>query len=319
MQSSPASDDEPRLLTRRDPLEPHQPPPPRLRLADAIAGESNDQIDTEIDPPLRSHATVSATRPRRRGTFKRLLANLAVLSVLAAIALVVAAIWLRHSMRAALPQIDGTLHVAGLTAPVTVSRDAQGVPSIRAANLDDLLFTQGFVTAQDRLWQMDILRRHAAGELAEILGPRLVDHDKRQRYLQLRAAADRAAQNMTPDQLHQFQAYARGVNAFIDTHRDHLLVEFHLLHYTPRAWTPRDSLLVSLVMWQDLSTSFPEKLDRESLSRHLPPSLLSDLYSTGSWRDRPPTQPPPDLTTPHAIEQVPLDNTQSKLESPAPA
>ena len=319
MQSSPASDDEPRLLTRRDPLEPHQPPPPRLRLADAIAGESNDQIDTEIDPPLRSHATVSATRPRRRGTFKRLLANLAVLSVLAAIALVVAAIWLRHSMRAALPQIDGTLHVAGLTAPVTVSRDAQGVPSIRAANLDDLLFTQGFVTAQDRLWQMDILRRHAAGELAEILGPRLADHDKRQRYLQLRAAADRAAQNLTPDQLHQFQAYARGVNAFIDTHRDHLPVEFHLLRYTPRAWTPRDSLLVSLVMWQDLSTSFPEKLDRESLSRHLPPALLSDLYPTGSWRDRPPTQPPPDLTTPHVIDQIPLDNTQSKLESPAPA
>jgi penicillin amidase len=305
-------EDEPRLLTRTDPSQPQQqgePPHERLRLL--------DEID-EIDPSPRSQEAAAAPR-RRRGFLKKLLATLAVLAILVAIALIVAAVWLRHSMRAAMPQIDGTLHIAGLTAPVTISRDAQGVPSISAANLDDLLFAQGFVTAQDRLWQMDILRRHAAGELAEILGPRLVDHDKRQRYLQLRAAADRAAQNLPPDQLHQFQAYARGVNAFIDTHRDLLPVEFHLLHYTPRAWTPRDSLLVSLVMWQDLSTSFPEKLNRESLSRHLPPALLSDVYPTGSWRDRPPTEPPPDLTAPRAIEQIPLDNTQSKVESPAPA
>ncbi|HVG27038.1 MAG TPA: penicillin acylase family protein, partial [Acidobacteriaceae bacterium] len=225
-------------------------------------------------------------------------------------------LWLRHTTRAALPQVDGSLSVAGLTAPVVVSRNAQGVPSIRAGNLDDLLFAQGFVTAQDRLWQMDLLRRHAAGELAEILGSRLIEHDRRQRYLQLRATADRAAQLMPAAQARETQAYARGVNAFIDSHRDRLPLEFHLLHYTPRPWTPRDSLLVSLVMWQDLSTSFPRKLDREALSQHLPPDLLPALYPVGSWRDRPPTQPRTDLTTPHEVEEIPLDPTQVRNTRP---
>ncbi len=220
-------------------------------------------------------------------------------------------------MHAVLPAIDGTLSVDGLRAPVTVGRNAQGVPSIHATSMEDLTFAQGYVTAQDRLWQMDTLRRHAAGELAEILGPGLVVHDEMQRYLQLRAAADRAAASLTPDQLRELEAYARGVNAFIDSHRDRLPLEFHLLHYTPRPWTPRDSLLVSLVMWQDLSTSFPHKLDRELLAQHLPQSLLADLYPVGSWRDHPPTQPPTDLTTPHEIEEIPLDKTQSRVELPS--
>jgi penicillin amidase len=217
-------------------------------------------------------------------------------------------------MRASLPVIDGTISVGGLSAPVTVTRNAQGVPSIHASTADDLLFAQGYVTAQDRLWQMDTLRRHAAGELAEILGPGLVQHDKLQRYLQLRAAADRGAASLTLDQHRELEAYARGVNAFINDHLNNLPLEFHLLHYTPRPWTPRDSLLVSLVMWQDLSTTFTTKLDREELARHLPPSLLPDLYPVGSWRDHPPTQPPADLTTPHDVEEIPLDKTQSQLE-----
>ncbi|HEX4154775.1 MAG TPA: penicillin acylase family protein [Acidobacteriaceae bacterium] len=271
-----------------------------------------------MDASRRTSITSTRRRPHSRphSWIRKLFTAIVILAAVACVVLVLAAIWLRHSMRAALPQIDGTLHVAGLHAPVAVTRNAQGVPSIHAANIDDLLFAQGFVTAQDRLWQMDILRRHAAGELAEILGPGLVEHDKRQRYLQLRATADRAAQTLPPDQLHELESYARGVNAFIATHRNRLPVEFHLLHYTPRPWSPRDSLLISIVMWQDLSTDFPQKLDRESLSRHLPPSLLAALYPVGSWRDRPPTQPPTDLTGPHIIEQIPLDPTQSKLNSP---
>lgn len=254
----------------------------------------------------------------RRNRFARWFTNALVGAVVIAIALtIVGVIWARHAMRAALPTLDGTLAVSGLSAPVTVDRDAQGVPSIHATTREDLLFAQGYVTAQDRLWQMDMLRRHAAGELAEVLGPSLVAHDKMQRYLQLRAAADRAAAMLPTDQRREMEAYARGVNAFIDSHRDTLPLEFHLLHYTPRPWTPRDSLLVSLIMWQDLSTSFIHKLDREELAQHLPQSLLADLYPVGSWRDHPPGQPPPDLTTPHEVEQVPLDATQSRLEQPA--
>src|SRR5215472_3177104 len=263
-------------------------------------------------------ARINASRNRRgRRVFWRLFLAAFIIAILAGVCVAVGAIWARHVMRAALPTIDGTLSVEGLQGPVTVTRNAQGVPSIHASSEDDLLFAQGYVTAQDRLWQIDTPRRHAAGELAEILGPGLVLHDELQRYLQLRAAADRGAASLPPDQRRELEAYARGVNAFINSHRDKLPLEFHLLHYTPRPWTPRDSLLVSLVMWQDLSTSFPRKLDRELLAQHLPQSLLADLYPVGSWRDHPPTQPPTDLTSPRDIEEIPLDKTQSRLEQPS--
>jgi penicillin amidase len=221
-------------------------------------------------------------------------------------------LWLRHALHSSLPQLDGELRISGLSAPVTVTRDTHGVPSIHAANLDDLLFAQGFITAQDRLWQMDVLRRHAAGTLAELLGPSLVEHDRMQRYLQIRAAADRALTALPGDQRHQLEAYARGVNAFITSHADSLPVEFHALHYTPALWSSRDTLLVALVMSQDLTTSFPEKLNREALTARLPADLLADMFPVGSWRDRPPTQTEVDLTTPTGeINQVPLDNSQS--------
>lgn len=261
---------------------------------------------------------VEVSRPGRgRRTLRRLFYVCLALFIVITGLIVAGAIWSRHVMRAALPALDGTLPVDGLQAPVTVARNGQGVPSISATSMDDLLFAQGYVTAQDRLWQMDTLRRHAAGELAEILGRGLVAHDELQRYLQLREAADRGAASLPPDQRRELEVYARGVNAFIDSHRDKLPLEFHLLHYTPRPWTPRDSLLVSLVMWKDLATSFPQKLDREALAHHLPQSLLPDLYPVGSWRDHPPTQAPTDLTTPRDIEEIPLDKTQSRLKLPS--
>ena len=161
---------------------------------------------------------------------------------------------------------------------------------------------------------MDALRRHAAGDLAEILGSSLVEHDRTQRTLQLRNAADRAIAVLPADQLHQLDAYARGVNAFLTQNADHLPVEFHLLHYKPAPWTPRDSLLVALAMTQDLSTEFPTKLLRESFSAHIAPDLLPDLYPVGSWRDHPPAEAVPDLTSPRPeIEQIPLDDSQSRL------
>lgn len=250
-------------------------------------------------------------------TIKRAFIALEIVLLLGLAGVLALTITMRRAMRAALPQLDGTIRVAGLTQPVTVTRDPQGVPAITATNLDDLLFAQGYVTAQDRLWQMDALRRHAAGDMAEILGSPLVEHDRIQRTLQLRTAAERALTALPSDQMHQLEAYARGVNAFIDTHRETLPVEFHLLHYAPTPWSPRDSLLVLLAMAQDLSSSFPQKLNREGFSQHLPASLLADLYPTVSWRDRPPTQTALDLTAPtESIEQIPLDKTQAESERP---
>jgi penicillin amidase len=252
---------------------------------------------------------------------RRILRLLTAAAAVLVLFLLATAAILRHDMHASLPQnlglLNGTLPVHGLTASVTITRDTRGVPSIHASNLDDLLFTQGYITASDRLFQMDSLRRHGAGTLAEILGPSLVPHDRLQRILQLRAAADRATAVLAPDQLHQLQAYANGVNAFIATHRSTLPIEFHILHYTPAAWQPRDSLLIALVMSQDLATYFPTKLNREALAAHLPANLLADMYPVGSWRDHPPTQTSNDLTYPTTpVEQIPLDRTQSSV-SPA--
>ncbi len=131
-------------------------------------------------------------------------------------------------------------------------------PHIRAQSIDDLVFAQGFVTAGDRLFQMDALRRHAAGDLAEILGSGMLAHDRSQRTLQLRAAADRALRDLPPDQLHQLELYARGVNAPSTPSEPHLPLEFRILRYRPRPWLPRDSLLVGLAMFQDLTNRFPK-------------------------------------------------------------
>jgi penicillin G amidase len=190
---------------------------------------------------------------------------------------------------ATLPQVDGRIAAAGLGAPVEVVRDAQGVPHIRAQNLSDLLFAQGYVTAQDRLWQMDMTRRYAGGELAEILGPDLVEHDRAQRILSLRSEAQRSSSRLDDQEKALFEAYARGVNAFIDSHKNKLPLEFRLMGYSPKPWTMEDSYLVGAQMAQNLShEQFANKLLREKLTAILGAQKAADLYTNTSWRDRPP-------------------------------
>jgi penicillin amidase len=261
--------------------------------------------------------------PTRRGAGHRLLVfclAFALVAALAASAFLAGRHYIRNAMRQDLPQLDGSLAVYGLAAPVTVARDARGVPHIHASSMDDLIFAQGFVTAQDRLWQMDLLRRHAAGQLAAILGRSMLEHDRLQRTLQLRAAADRAIAVLPADQRHWLDVYARGVNASIAAQHDHLPVEFRLLAYQPAPWTPRDSILVELALFQDLTTGFPAKLGREALAAHLSPDLIADLYPVGSWRDHYPGQPIPDVSAPQPeFNDMPLDESQSHLRRPAPA
>ena len=270
------------------------------------------------NPEVVPDEPLTPKEARRRLLFRRILLTLTTLVLLiAVIGFVTARHWLRQSLHDSLPQLDGSISISGLYAPVTIQRDAHGVPHIRAASLDDLLVAQGFVTAQDRLWQLDALRRHASGSLAEILGPSLLPHDRLQRTLQLRAAADRAAAALPPDQLHALERYAAGVNASIALQQSHLPLEFRLLRYQPAPWTPRDSLLVALVMYQDLTNTFPIQLSREALTARLPQHLVSDLYPTITWRDHPPAQPTVDLTAPQQnIPNVPLDESQTKLTRP---
>ncbi len=276
------------------------------------------RLQTRQPPPdLPARKPPSALRAGRLSLFGLLL--LALFAVLAG------RVWLHTLALKNLPQISGTLPTPGLAAPVTITRDPRGIPSLRARSFDDLLFAQGFVTAQDRLFQMDTLRRHAAGELAEILGAGLVSHDRLQRTLALGPTADRILTELPPDQIHAFERYASGVNAAIAVQQHHLPLEFHLLAYDPRPWTARDSVLVSLVLFEDLTNAFPQKLNREALTARLAPAaspeqraqLLADLYPVGSWRDHPPSQPSTDLTTPlEDFPEIPLDDTQVELHQP---
>ena len=221
--------------------------------------------------------------------------------VLALLAIIGTASWFYLLARSSLPQLDGAISVAGLSAPVKVMRDGHGVPTIDAASLEDLFFAQGYVTAQDRLWQMDIIRRFAAGEISEILGSDFLKHDREQRVLGLRVVARHAVESsLSTRDRRYFEAYASGVNAFINAHRDHLPLEFRILHYAPRAWTVEDSVLMGARMVQDLNHySYARALEREKILAKLGPELTADLYVNSSWRDRPPSGQPLRMDQPH--------------------
>jgi penicillin amidase len=196
--------------------------------------------------------------------------------------------WIAHS---AVPKMDGKVSVPGISSKVRVVRDPHGVPTIEAATLEDLFFAQGYVTAQERLWQMDMMRRAAGGELSEVIGEDTIKMDREERILGLRLAAQAAENNITARDRVYFDAYTRGVNAFIDSHRNRLSLEFRLLKYAPRPWTVTDSLLIGARMVQDLNhSSNPPALTREKILAKLGPELTADLYVNSSWRDRPPTE-----------------------------
>ncbi len=234
-----------------------------------------------------STLTVTTVPASRRSTGVRIL-----LWLLLVLALLVAGVvaFAYFVARSALPQLDGTLAVKGLSAPVKVTRDNHGVPAIEAATLEDLFLAQGYVTAQDRLWQMDIMRRFAAGELSEILGEDTLKVDREQRILGLRAAARKSLQAASARDRAYFDAYARGVNAFIETRGSSLPIEFRILKYRPKPWQAEDSIVIANQMVKDLNYyTFGDTLAHEKILAKLGPELTADLYVNRSWHDRPPT------------------------------
>jgi penicillin amidase len=234
-----------------------------------------------------STLTVTGVPISRRSTGVRIL--LWLLSILVVLAVGVVA-FAYVVARSALPQLDGRLQVKGLSGVVKVTRDGHGVPAIEAATLEDLFLAQGYITAQDRLWQMDIMRRFAAGELSEILGEDTLNIDREQRILGLGAAAKKGLVTASPRDRAYFEAYARGVNAFIESRGSSLPIEFRILGYRPRPWEPEDSIVIANQMVKDLNYyPFGDVLAREKILTKLGPELTADLYVNRSWHDRPPT------------------------------
>ncbi|GAB4210435.1 MAG: penicillin acylase family protein [Roseiflexaceae bacterium] len=181
------------------------------------------------------------------------------------------------ALRRPLPRTSGRTHLPGLHAPVEVIRDCWGVPHIYAASTADLFAAQGYVHAQDRLWQMEQSRRLASGQLAEIFGEQMLDTDRFVRILGLRRVAEREAELLEGEARLAVEAYVRGVNVFIQQHARRLPIEFTLLRLRPRPWEPADVLAIGKILAHNLSGSWDQKLLRARIVAAVGPERAAEL------------------------------------------
>ncbi|UTW56683.1 penicillin acylase family protein [Kordiimonas sp. SCSIO 12610] len=182
--------------------------------------------------------------------------------------------WLRSS----LPQVSGEITLDGITNAVTVARDNHGIPHIIGNDDFDIAFATGFVHAQDRLWQMESNRRIGHGRLAEILGEPVIGFDRYFRTLGFTGRAQSAYDNLNVESKKMLQAYAAGVNAFIENNKSALPPEFLILGVTPEPWKPVDTMVWQKMMWLDLSGNMRHELARAELFSKFTPEQIRSLY-----------------------------------------
>ena len=193
------------------------------------------------------------------------------------------------------------LNIEGLKQEVKVHRDGRGIPYIEARNEDDLYFAQGFVTAQDRLWQMDLLRRVSRGESAEIFGKSTLEEDKRWRKFGFAKVAEESIPLLNPQLKNALENYARGVNAYIATLDEKTLpVEFRILRYKPSPWKPTDTICLGKILADGLSTTWQNDVLRASLQKNLSPDKFADVTNQ---------------ITPYDIVLFGKDSSQNKVKS----
>ncbi len=163
-----------------------------------------------------------------------------------------------------LAKTSGTMD-APISQSARIGRDRFGVPHIAAATWEDAIFLQGFVTAQDRMWQMDGIRRLAAGELSEVIGKSTLEVDKDARRLRMRRIAQEQTKRLSAADRAVMAAYARGVNFYLEQNRGKYPVEFAVLGYDPRPWTVEDCALAGLQMYLNLTNSWRDDLNKNAL------------------------------------------------------
>jgi penicillin amidase len=220
-----------------------------------------------------------AARSQRRWPRRIALLALALVGLLA-LGAGLGYLWLRSS----LPQLDGTITLTapGLQHAVSIGRDDDGYVAIRADSDADAAFALGFAHAQDRLFQMDGMRRLGSGRLAEVIGPDAVLSDRRMRVLGLRRQAQAQYDQASPALKAQLDAYADGVNAYLAQHRGAWPPEFVLLNYRPEPWSPVDSLLWGRLMALQLANNGGDELVSGKLKAALPDDLFRLLTRRGT-------------------------------------
>ncbi len=183
-------------------------------------------------------------------------------------------LWLRTS----LPQLDGTITIAGIEGQVEISRDRHGIPTIRAKSTLDAYFALGFVHAQDRLWQMESTRRLGAGRLAEVLGPNLLAVDRRMRTLGLYHIASATLDVLSADVRAVVDAYTAGVNGYLTGHDGAWPLQFHVLGFHPEPWRGADSMVWSKLMATRLARNSRTEILRARIMGRLTPEQIMALW-----------------------------------------
>lgn len=198
---------------------------------------------------------------------------------------VLLALWL--TLRASLAELDGSHRAPSLSAPVTIERDALGVPAIRGSTRADVAYATGFAHAQDRFFQMDLLRRVAAGEMAALVGSPALELDERNRLHRFRERARTRIDALPADQRQLLDAYTKGVNDGVSGLSSRPF-EYWILRTKPVAWRPEDSLLVVYAMYFDLqSQGLRRILSRAALRERVPADLFAFLLPAASHWDAP--------------------------------
>jgi penicillin amidase len=218
---------------------------------------------------------------------RRLLRALALLFLVLLVAAAAAVGWGRARLRGSLPQLDGERRVAGLTAPVEITRDRLGIPTVHARSRTDAARATGFLHAQDRFFQMDLARRRAAGELSALVGARALAVDRAIRLHRFRTVARRTVELLGAGDRALLDAYVAGVNAGLDALTD-VPFEYLVLGQAPARWTPEDTVLVILSMFvtlQDLEGSYEATL--ATMHDVLPAPMAEFLAPAGSEWDTP--------------------------------
>lgn len=185
-----------------------------------------------------------------------------------------------YYLKSPLPQVDGELKVHGLQENVTVLRDKEGIPHIKAKSERDLFIAQGYVQAQDRMFQMDLSRRQASGRLSEVIGDATLKNDKYFRTLGLRRAAEASYSKYSPEAQKALTWFAEGVNAYIKERSQNgkWPVEFKLLGYQPEKWSPIDSLTIGKYMAFDLGGNWNSQAFRHYLLQNFPKEKALELF-----------------------------------------
>ena len=179
----------------------------------------------------------------------------------------------------ALPSYDGAEQVAGLDAPVEIVRDAHAIPHIYAQTPRDGAFAMGYVHAQDRLWQLEMQRRIGQARFAAVVGEPAIEPDKFLRTLGIYRVAERNFERLSPEAQAIYEAYALGVNAYLEARSELLPLEFQLLGHEPEPWRPADSLVWLKIMAWDLGDNFADELLRARLAGKLDTAQLQDLWA----------------------------------------